>query len=710
MSYTDPIRLTFKGDRAKCARYVNDVRRLTFNLVRELREAGVLSGRRRFKFMDGTTATVVVAGNIVSATIDTTSDKEQGEERGGIVVWARDDQYPLGMLDLGPPLQLPQQILTYNAKAASWRTYFYSQLMPQYAAFEGKKGTYIRPFPDGIILAGNCDWFSAENVYISWYGPYHRYMLEALVQPRHQFGKQVFMLGTAVLDTDTYASISSEQSHGPDRYILGAALKEIDADWWLYTVQSECLDEPTYVTPPADSMGLAEVCIWPRQDNTGGMYRYKLRAEANEGGTVSFVAEANSRELLTELNDNHCEPWFFNQSCTHAHCFVFPVDGWLLQRYSPNGPASIPLPGGFYDAPFPQSYQVIRNVEITPDGVTVDDSEHVSYSRNGGPCVFARDYKGDEPVNATLEWYQPAPLTESFIQDVAGLRFQVGSNDEGFTNPWTDDGWEWWRFLEATTPYMRTGWSYIVAFDLRKDLLVLMVQARRQITLADPTYFKYQMRVFHRGVQVHIEDMADDIKTPTFNTPTLPSFGGTILDVNFYALSYPPSFFFSANHNIPKATLYDENASPPRYRWYGEYSLGGNIFSMKWFPRDANQYYGAVGSTQGWGTAAFDVAWTFLEGIYSLNPNANDEKDFLIRSCVFSMVADGDAVVISGFRPTARRVGAERFYWFGYDWFYITNGSLPQLTGIGAENDDESFSSYKPIWILGEPPNVPAPP
>ena len=134
MSYSDAVRVILKGDRAKAARYLNDARRLIFNLVRELREGGVLSGRRLHRFMDGTTIGIVVAGMQVTAVIDVRSAEEKKRDIGDIVVWARDSDHPEGI-----DTEYPQQILNPpNESGGTWKTYFYSPSTPGYAAFAGK--------------------------------------------------------------------------------------------------------------------------------------------------------------------------------------------------------------------------------------------------------------------------------------------------------------------------------------------------------------------------------------------------------------------------------------------------------------------------------------------------------------------------------------------------------------------------------------------
>lgn len=679
MAYTDPLRLIFKGDRAKCARYVNDARRLVFKLVRELLEGGADSGRRLHRFMDGTLVEIVVAMQQVTVTITVPGEEDEERVLNDVVVWARSESFLAG---IDP--DYPQQILNPpKREGGTWKTYFYDTGITGYDAFPGRKGTYNPPFPGGLRRAGNIDWYNEDDEVISWYGPSSRYWPDAYALPRAQFGKFVFMLGEAILDTDAYALESDAQTHGSDRYVTGAALKRISGVTWLYTVQSEALDEPVTSTTSTILDFPTYGCPYTRQDNAGGIYRYRLTRAPDEQGVSRYTVQPNSRELVVALPDNHCEPWFFNQSCTRAHCYALPTDGWYRHmRWWGTDDA----PGLPYHAPDPT--QVFREAAFDDLGAGTVTDTSLTVTPSGEPVQVASDYKGDVLVHATVANLTSTQYTGAETRygsvhwNAAGLSFRCGGGTRtqlaGDPIPPNNDGWLM---------------SNIMFMDLRSDLLVLLTHYQALI------YGQKRIEVYRNGVRVH-EERATPDDNPVYTQLGFPSgiaeWAGMPGPPTADAwLSLPPYWFvygimFFLGYNTVPAP---EN--PPE-TWEVEFYAAGVNPGFAWAPYIAEAYFGVspawLSLPLGWGSNMPLVATCAPEGFQG---NAGD---FDGMGPVFNAVCKDNLVVMSGWRPASNSPSDPGAWDGNYSFHFAQGGELPVLTGVTG-----TYTRFHPLWRLGRP-------
>ena len=674
MAYSDPVRLILKGDRAKAARYINDARRLIFNLVRELHEGGVLSGRRLHRFMDGTTIGIVVAGMQVTAVIDVRSAEEKKRDIGDIVVWARDSDHPEGI-----DTEYPQQILNPpNESGGTWKTYFYSPSTPGYAAFAGKKGTYQAALPDGVRRAGNIDWYNEDEEIISWYGPSGRYWPDAYVQPRFQYGKFVFMLGDALLDTDQYALDSEEQAHGDDRYIVGAALRTIGNDTWLYTVQSEALDTPFIPTTQYMDDMLTAGCPYSQQENAGGIYRYALTRSATPEGLQRYHVTPNSRQKLADLPGNHAEPWFFNQSATVAHCYELPSNGWFCRAYFFENESIPPDP----EVPItvPDTHQNFREAFLAEDGSCTFEVTSMT-AEFGTATHFVADYKGDERVYGYVE-DMTRTIYDGFEEYNAGYPYgPVGFRIAGL---------QFWQLQYATNLSFfpnpnNMHRAYFMFADLRTDLLVLRVDNGPIFVPPGGVAANTSVDIYRNGERIYASNTEPDRPFSANSTP------GYAYQVHWAtgrttAVSFPPYFYL---YGVTVTPVFQDVTDDYTTLVYGGCSPG-----MMWSPYPPEAYFNF--------TAGFnDLDWSApLVRMSTQAPNGGqgNAADFDGHYSVFACSSTAEMVAMSGYL-TASDVQTNPYAFNGnYSVFYIQNGTLPTLTGVGGE-----FRRYHPLWRLGKP-------
>lgn len=680
--YVGELHVRIVGDRATAMLHLPFARKVMGAVLIDAGRNGLGVHTMRQELPDGT---VVVAEKIGGENRVTIIAPEPGgpppelRPPDDFVVWARDADRTDGIDD-----EHPQQILQATVDGTlAWKTYFFSSDTDGHEAFPGEKGTYGGLFPDGLRRAGNIDWESRGKQRLSWYGPSSRYWPDAYVQPRAQFGKFVFMLGAAVLDTDAYATASTEQEHGPDRYILGAALKVIDGLTWLYTVQSEAMVETTpggeiFVAQFADAC-----CPYARQDSAGGIYRYALLRQPDEAGVTRYTVALNSRELLAALDDNHAEPWFFNQSCTVAHCYVLPVDGWYrhIRWWGTDDD-----PG--WDLHEPDPEQVFRQAVFDDAGGATLSDIVLSVTPSGAPVHVATDYRGDEAVHATVANFTSTtyPGDEarqgSVHWNVAGLEFRSGGGT---------------RSHLAMSPYPANadGWlsAQIVFADLRTDVLVLM-------THYDTTlHGTKRLEVYRSGVREH-EELAPanaNLVWPMLGLPIgVGEWAGMPGPPTADAWRALPPYYFI--YGITVFLGYGVVPAPenPPEVWEIEAYTSGLNTGFAWAPYPKARYFGATPYP---GTRWIDPLTrvsTYAPGGFQGNA-----QDFDAHESVFGCASTKDAMVLSGWRPASSSAVDPGAYQGNASFHYATGATVPELTGVAG-----SFARFHPVWLLGKPPRA----
>lgn len=286
-------------------------------LENRLKLGNVKSGGQRVVLDNGT----VIDANIAMGTPTVRITPARGaqvripaNELGEIITTPRSAAAPDGVDEDHP------EVMLRHGPDDFWRTYFYST--PE--GYTGESGSYANMFPKGLGQGGNCDWIGPDGERLSWYGPSSRAFADAYVHGPRQHGKQVYYLGEVLLDVDEYADDAGLGAGHTARYIAGAALREIEGTWWLYTVQyASALGEtpPPYVAPP--DIIQTSYFTYPLAATTeldGGVYRYRLFPYTDPHGVVRFKVASESREWLVGTVTGSPDAWFFNRECTEAIC------------------------------------------------------------------------------------------------------------------------------------------------------------------------------------------------------------------------------------------------------------------------------------------------------------------------------------------------------------------------------------------------------
>lgn len=405
MAYTDAIRLFYKGDRQKAARYVNDARRLAFFLVRQLNEAGVSSGRRRHRLQNGTVIVdIIVAGKQVTAVIDVATPKKRlPRDFDDFVVFARTPGLPDGIAE-----EYPQQILRPPAEdEAVWRTYFFNADTTEYENHTRPKGTYRSNtdgtplFPEGIEHAGMIDWRGPDGERLSWYGPTSRYWYDAYRQPTAQYGKFVFYMGQVLLDVDQYCT-DNDVDFG-ERYVTGAFIREHEDGRWLYVILSPFTDMTT------DTSNLPPFTIrfqvnFPNYNVNIRVRRFRLVEDTETTEAVKWSVQAGSHEsLFFGTSARAVNPWFFNESGTKGTTFSLPSNPIVYMEGREELENVAPFP--------PEANQRI-DFMIDEAGVVSFNVETPSLLAGPGQALLAVDYGEDDveiPIYLERAPYQLSP-------------------------------------------------------------------------------------------------------------------------------------------------------------------------------------------------------------------------------------------------------------------------------------------------------------
>ena len=312
MKYDGPLQVRYVGNPDVGARFLHEARVLVGELIAAAapNKLGVLSGQRELE--NGVRIDAQLLGALRQATIDVENlrDRRRPIDINDFVVTPRTASQPDGV----DPEQ-PELVLRRRPEDEAWRTYFFDGSTPDYLEFQRPKAIFSPVFIRGLGAAGNIDWLGPEGERISWKGPQSRMFTEAYVHPSRQYGRKVYMLGQPILDTADYDVRS--QTTTLSAYILGAALKYIDGQTYLITVQSTANNG---VTDAPSSTQLTYSFPLAPQTTPGAFYAYRLGKTVDDAGIVRFYAISGSRRQIAPVQTGNCDPWFFNRSATEATC------------------------------------------------------------------------------------------------------------------------------------------------------------------------------------------------------------------------------------------------------------------------------------------------------------------------------------------------------------------------------------------------------
>lgn len=657
--YVGELHLRIKGSEEEGKRYIPQARLLMGETLADAEVNQLGSHMRRKQLPDGTVLVAEKIGAINRVTIVTpgaTPPREPLRPLDDVVVWARELERPDG---IDP--ENPQQILRADVDSDSrvWTTFFFNADTPGHATFPGNKGTFGGMFPDGLTRAGNVDWVSEGGQRINWYGPQCRYFFDGYVQPRSQYGKWVFMLGQALLDTDQYAVDSDEQAHGDDRWVLGAALKRIGGVTWLYVVQSTASNIPL-PSGTVEAMFGQYSAAYAGTGQPSTLYRYRLLIEVDVAGVPRFVVSPNSREPLVSVADMNAEPWVFNTSCTEARCWQSPgASGWwaLLANHVDVQPSDV-------TEVYPGTTQSLHVLTISDDGASAS-TQALSITDNGQPVVVASDWVDDERLDLFLAVRPGVDPVLIF----GGAEWTINSTVIGAGNLHQQER----RYLlfadlrsrvfvflrvqqshvngDTTQPNLGAGTSLEVfrggarILDTGPDASVLQVPLVRSMLANSQKYASLAGRhvnpYFHLYGLVLLKEATEE-EAPGITGAT-PDFAGAINA--FGSLPLPSECYFGAYH-LPQPTT-----QPVR------------TVAMRAFP-------------------GFSASSQDFDGHYSMVGCASSE-DTLVLSMHDPLWKSGDG----NFRD--RSIS------------YVSGSQLSTLTGVAG-----TFARYHPIWQIGKPPRV----
>ena len=288
-------------------------RNLLQDLQRSMSLSGISSGRRTYKFGDGTIIDVaIVMGtatiNVVQPQVGGKKPRQYPNPRGFVVTAKASD------LLNGIHAEYDQQIILAPLPPESeWITLTYDD---QHTAGESD-GTYKNVFAEGVRFAGNIDWLGADGTRLYWYGPSRRYWYDCWRKPDAQYGQWVFLNGQILLNTQAHA-FSSE------RYVLGAALH----DGYLYVMQA---DINAFATDYAAMYPAPRNYSWvsppyPDGDTTLRLCRYRVLEDTktNNAAARYSIAPDSGVSLWTDTRRGYVNPWFFNPDATVCETFAMP--------------------------------------------------------------------------------------------------------------------------------------------------------------------------------------------------------------------------------------------------------------------------------------------------------------------------------------------------------------------------------------------------
>lgn len=657
------------GNRDLARSHVPDARKL-LGYVREQAAYLKLATYQATKTLDdGTVITAEIRGTIPRITIESPGGGDEPALKpllSDFVVWPRNAALPDGI-----DLDHPQLFLRPGEAArAPWTTYFWDAEIAGYDAFAGKKSTYrfaqgLEVFPEGARQAGNVDWCDEAGVRISWYGPSSRYFPDAFVQLRAQYGKFVFMLGQPVLDTDAYLADSLEDPGFTDLWIMGAALRRISGQMWLYTVQSEALDNAT----PTDSVDPGGGFVSPPNATVqfnSRVHRYRVSLPPPGTYPRAYAVEPNSRQLLGTISNTQGEPWFFSPDATTAHSILHAVTlsgvAYYARVFNPDLPPATIATYGLTEQMPTASQQIIRLAFNDAGAAGLAGIEALSVAPGGAPVLMARDYRRNgTQVDLALEW--SAEQVPSMVLGQARFPlFEV--TREG------DDLVSVRRFL--------------LAADLREGALVFLTQRLRFTedefdgeTAGNTNRGDVSIEVV-RAAAVEAEDIV--LETPQIPELFFP-FSVTPAPEKtdaFVGVGVAPWFFiYGITINIRAAIVGD---------YVQNFDIPSAAATYAWLGYPAAAYFGAFTRRNNGGApiTAESVASRALGGF------SGSAEDFDGNTSITGMGATERAMVLSCSIPSDDG---------GRSYAYATQNDMAALTGVAGDNP-----RYHPVWILGNLP------
>ena len=323
--YEDWTHVRVNGDRQAAAPYLGDGRKLLGEVMEEAARNGLGVHVMHRKLEDGTVIVAEKHGDIPRITITPAPPRPEIPPpivRDDFVVWAR-----TGALPAGIDPDRPQQILR-----PAWTTFFDNADMDAFEDFPGEKGTYGGVFPQGLLLAGNCDWVSpTTGERVSWYGPSSRYWYDDWRLPRSQYGKHVFHLGQVLLDVDAYADALAEPFI--ERYVLGAALRGLS----LYAMMAdlpESIDTSSPPPTPSDNPDGWSNSSYPQGTVPLVLRRFQLAVTPTPGNPMEYVVVGHE-DLWDASIARAVAPWAFDADVVTAVSHLPPADaGWTRRGAS----------------------------------------------------------------------------------------------------------------------------------------------------------------------------------------------------------------------------------------------------------------------------------------------------------------------------------------------------------------------------------------
>jgi hypothetical protein len=659
MAYNNPVSLSLQGDRVEAARYINVARAALWKLARATAAGGAASARRRLDLAGGVTIDLVLAGLQAQITITAPlSNAETWKPPQDFVVWARDAAHIHGI-----DTDYPEQILRveHNEKhndVLRWTTYFHDAGVEGFKDFPGRKGTYQRPFPDALQHGGNVDWRSPRGEIISWYGPSSRYWFDAYVQLRSQYGKFVFMNGSAILDVDAYIAASSQPVFS-ERYILGAALRYDESGTHLFTVQSEAPDMTTDTSDlPANTVEVTDPA--PHTSQNLRFCRYTLGTTVDENGVATYHTIADSRITIGVATDFCSEPWFFNPECTEVLCHAYPP-GFLIAKIIDRDAPPDPDDFAPADEIFPPTNQSRLRLKIEENAASLLATDVYSVTNDNHATVLASDYNADgEIVTLGLS------VDENMVAhlEFGGQRHQL----------------IYVRALHESEgdDRIRAELRWVVFADLREGLLVMMTY---EVTFSFPgvvggTY----VEIYQNGKLVHRQLDHDVLDAPAHG------FTFVLLDHerkydHLKGRAIAPYFFVFG-------ILFNMRGGPGTLG--GDPEFVGCNYQFNWLGYPPASYFGTfdpppVSPSPHPRTT---IASRSVGGFASTLPDFDGH--YSVTGCSFQ-----DGVLLLSF-ATVSFDGAESFN-------FTNDQTLARLTGIGGTN-----ARFHPIWRIGVPAKAPA--
>lgn len=638
MAYNEPVSFQYKGNKEVALRYVREARRRIYEFLKYLTPSGATSGRRTFKYPGGVLIEVVVAQRIVRVTIFAPLSKTTDEGViDDFVVHARDETLPDGI-----DATHPQQILRKTED--DWLTYFYDANVDMYPDFDRPKGTYKNNrgspmFPDGIRHSGNVDWRSLAGERISWYGPDNRYFFDAFRQPNAQYGRYVFHLGQILLDVDAFCvAIDENWQH---RLVMGAAVRQIGNDRWLYVMFSDMQDVSTpVVTVPAQSVYFSQ--CFPQGQVNFALRRILLRENPSTEGAMKWsVVPGTQENLWTAFANGACHPWIFSPDGTQMSTvilagpssFVFDDDSnRTMPDDSPPHPINTRIEATIGEDSAPPTFSIIST--FIPAG--------------NGSAVLTTDYTDTGElvvVRLSRESYALSP--NAIVLRIGASMypmFFLATPRDGFVRRAVNRRIMW---MDA-----RTG---TVAFAAYFDDAAGVDGAPGAYAL------EIAVEIYQNGVLLHRQVTATDSGT-----------GYTEIDSN--ALEASARFQIA-----PLVWIYSLFGTFGLARRRA--SLRGMIYSMTAEPVHPSEGFGQFGartntagpSTPVVGENNFNTAPMDIHN-HRVSSSAAARTGVVVASLSWPGIPDGRSV------------------------HFITGGNLPTVTGVGG-----SRQRYHPIWMLGQP-------